>query len=101
MAFSWFRALWAPPRRGVTPLHVVVYTRQGCHLCDEALTLLGREQRRYGFTLETVDVDSDPELRAKYDECVPVVMVNGKVRFRGTVNSHLVRRLFEAGAGRA
>jgi glutaredoxin len=77
-------------------LQIVIYTRQGCHLCDDAYQRLELYRQRYGFTVETVDVDSDPQLQASYGEHVPVVTVNGKVRFRGCVNPVLLKRLLQA-----
>ncbi len=68
---------------------VILYTRQGCLLCDDACALL----RRHGLTPQLIDVDSDPQLAARYGCCVPVVTVDGKVRFRGHVNEVLLRRL--------
>jgi hypothetical protein len=59
--------------------------------------LLRREQKRCGFTLTAVDVDTDPELADRYGECVPVVVVDGRVRFRGVVKPVLLRRLLRAG----
>ena len=70
-------------------------TRQDCHLCTDAWKLLQTYQKQHDFVLETVDVDSDPDLVAKYGNCVPVVLVNGQVRFRGRVNEVLLRRLIE------
>jgi glutaredoxin len=81
-------------------LRCVVYTRQGCHLCTDAWNLLHARQQRYRFTLETVDVDTDPDLRARYGDWVPVVAVNGKVRFKGCVNPVLLQRLLDAEACR-
>jgi glutaredoxin len=75
---------------------VVLYTRQGCHLCDEARALL----RRYGLAPQLVDIDADPQLRARYDTCVPVVAIDGRVRFRGRVNEILLRRLLKSPAAR-
>jgi glutaredoxin len=71
------------------PRHALLYTRQGCHLCDEAAELLGR----YGFSLTKVDIDADPQLQARYTTCVPVVEIDGKVRFRGRINEVLLQRL--------
>ena len=68
---------------------VVLYTRVGCHLCDEADQLL----QRHGLVPQLVDIDTDPQLLALYDCCVPMVVVDGKVRFRGRVNEVLLRRL--------
>ena len=69
--------------------HVVLYSRKGCHLCDVAADLL----RRHGLEFELIDVDADPELRQRYNECVPVVVIDGKERFRGRVDELLLRRL--------
>ncbi len=70
-------------------LSVVLYTRKGCHLCDDACAVL----RRHGLTPQLIDVDSDPRLVEQYGCCVPVVVIDGKVRFRGRVNEVLLRRL--------
>jgi len=68
---------------------VVLYTRQGCHLCDDARSLL----ERYGLKPSLVDIDADSQLRVRYTECVPVVEIDGRERFRGRVNEVLLRRL--------
>ena len=72
---------------------VVLYTRQGCHLCELAADILAR----HGLSVETVDVDADPELRERYNECVPVVVIDGKERFRGRIDELLLKRLLAAG----
>jgi glutaredoxin len=82
-------------------VHVILYTRQGCHLCDDAWTVLDEASQRYGFSVETVDVDSDVELVQKFGQCVPVVTVDGKLRFRGRVNRVLLERLLRALSVRA
>ncbi len=87
---SWWRG------GGLEHLHFQVYTRRGCHLCDVAWDQLRRARRRYGFALTAVDVDGDPGLVAQHGNCVPVVAVNGRVRFRGLVNPVLLRRLLRA-----
>jgi glutaredoxin len=48
---------------------------------------------RHGVTVKEVDVDADPALRERYTECVPVVLIDGKERFRGRVDERLLRRL--------
>jgi glutaredoxin len=84
--------------RGRRPLDVVMYTRHGCHLCDTAWERLEAARRRYGFALTARDVDADAALKAEHGDCVPVVAVNGKVRFRGAVNAVLLERLLRAEA---
>jgi glutaredoxin len=70
-------------------LEATLYTRRGCHLCDEAAAVLAK----YGLEVVETDVDSDPELVRRYTDCVPVVVIDGKERFRGRVDEVLLRRL--------
>jgi glutaredoxin len=74
-------------------LRVVLYTRQGCHLCEEALKVL----HHHGLSPTLVDIDADPTLLTRYTECVPVVEIDGRERFRGRVNEVLLRRLIGKG----
>jgi glutaredoxin len=76
-----------PPQTDI--LNVILYTRHGCHLCDDALALL----QRHGLTPREIDIDADAALRARYDCCVPVVEIDGRERFRGRVDERLLRRL--------
>jgi len=61
---------------------VTFYTRAGCHLCEEAKAVLAAARRRAEFEIEEIDVDSDPGLRALYNDEVPVVAINGKKAFK-------------------
>jgi glutaredoxin len=72
-------------------VEAVLYTRQGCHLCEQAKALLRTE----GLRVREVEVDDDPSLMALHGELVPVVEISGKVRFRGRVNRVLLRRLLK------
>jgi glutaredoxin len=56
---------------------VVVLTRQGCHLCDEAIAEVAAVCADTGERYATVDVDSDPELQRRYTDQVPVTFVDG------------------------
>lgn len=94
MPWSWLKRRWW--RTETTNVEIVMYTRQGCHLCEEAWQLLECQRRRHSFTLRQIDVDSDPQLQLEYGECVPVVTVDGRVRFRGRINPVLLRRLLAA-----
>jgi glutaredoxin len=88
---------WIGSRRfDLSHVHVTVYTRAQCCCCHKAIDLLRDYQRVHGFAIETVDVDSDPALVERFNESVPVVMVNGKVRFKGVVNPVLLERLLLA-----
>jgi glutaredoxin len=56
---------------------VVVLTRQGCHLCDEAIALVAEVCAETGDAYAVLDVDSDPELQRRYTDQVPVTFVDG------------------------
>lgn len=57
---------------------VKVYSRQGCHLCDDAIAIVADVCNDAGESFEVVDVDTDAELKARFHEDVPVVQVDGE-----------------------
>ena len=75
---------------------IVVYTRDGCHLCDAAHQILVDRQSRFDFELSSVNVDSAPDLASRYGERVPVVVIDGRERFSGIVTAALLDRLLTA-----
>ena len=85
---------WRPARSGQRFDRLLVYTRDGCHLCDDAISLLWR-YAAWLPPLETIDIDDDPQLVERFGTTVPVVEVDGRVRFQGCVNEALLRRLIE------
>ena len=76
-------------------MDVVVYTRAGCHLCDDALATLLRFQEALP-SIEIVDIDENPQLVRQFGESVPVVEIDGRVRFRGAIQPALLKRLIDA-----
>jgi glutaredoxin len=56
---------------------VRIYTRDGCHLCDEARTVVDEVCAALGESFDEVDIDSDPELVRRFGEEVPVTFVDG------------------------
>lgn len=72
--------------------NVVLYTRRGCHLCDDAEQLLLEN----GMTPTLVDIDNDPELKSRFNETIPVVEIDGRIRFRGRVEPMLLRRILRS-----
>jgi len=68
----------------VLPHQVLLYTRAGCHLCDEVKSILARLDKRGGlpFTWREVDIDAHPDLQRQFNEEVPVVFLDGKKAFK-------------------
>lgn len=86
---------WRPARAGRRFEKLILYTRVGCHLCEDARTILDEHARWLPAVIE-IDIDHDPRLIERYGACVPVVSIDGKVRFRGRVEPVLLRRLIDA-----
>lgn len=57
---------------------VVVLVRQGCHLCDDAVVIITEVCAERSIGWSAVDVDSDPDLRARFTDHVPVTFVDGE-----------------------
>jgi glutaredoxin len=58
-------------------IRIEIYTRPGCHLCDEAKAV-----RRIPFALSVINIEADPELEKLYGEQIPVVFINGNKAFK-------------------
>jgi glutaredoxin len=61
-----------------TDRQVTLMTRTGCHLCEDAATLLRALARELGFAYDERDIDADPALRERYGEYVPVILIDGR-----------------------
>ena len=82
------------PSIEISPPDVVLYTRAGCHLCDEAKQQLSELRKQAAFTLHEVDIDQDPELRQRYTDEVPVIFIHGRKAFKYHINPRqFLRRL--------
>jgi c-di-GMP-related signal transduction protein len=59
---------------------LVLYSRPGCHLCEEALeAIVALHGEGYRFALREVDIESDETLLRRMLELIPVVELNGEV----------------------
>jgi 4a-hydroxytetrahydrobiopterin dehydratase len=65
-------------------IDVTLYTRKDCSLCDKAKASIraAASLHRLDVNLREVDIDADPELRARYTDDVPVIHINGVEAFR-------------------
>lgn len=65
---------------------VIVYSRPGCHLCDEAKAAIEKSNCSDHYTLEEVNIESDNELLKKYQYDIPVVTIDGVEAFKHRVD---------------
>lgn len=61
-------------------IYFTLYSRSYCHLCDDMLAALRAIDGAHKFAIEVVDVDSDEQLLALYDELVPVLFARADNR---------------------
>jgi glutaredoxin len=78
-------------------LSLVLYGRPGCHLCDEARTVL----ERIGHPFEEVDIEGDDELLARYLVRIPVIALDGAELYDFFVNEADLRGRLAARVPRA
>jgi glutaredoxin len=79
---------------------VIIYSRPGCHLCEEVKRAMLAADCAELYTLEEVNIERDPELLARYKDDIPVVTLNGVEGFRHRVTSdQFVKALLRAGPG--
>ena len=57
---------------------VTLYGRSGCHLCDDARAAIAAVCAELGESFTEVDIDSDPALRERFSDEVPVTFVDGR-----------------------
>ena len=61
---------------------VVLYSRQGCHLCEVVKETLVQTQGDADFQWREIDIDGDRQLREKFNLEVPVVFIDGRKAFK-------------------
>ena len=74
------------------PRDVTLYTRPGCHLCDEAKQTIAPLLREFHATLREVNVEEDPVLRERYGWDVPVIYLGARKAAKHRVNAEQFRR---------
>ena len=59
-------------------ISLTLYSRPGCHLCDEMKAVIDRVATTIALSLEEIDISSDADLEARYGLEIPVLLVDGK-----------------------
>ena len=71
---------------------VTIYTRPGCHLCEQAKATISASGCEGEFSLVEVNIDQDPALRERYGYHIPLIFINGVKVFRHQVDAREFRR---------
>ena len=80
---------------------ITIYSRHGCHLCDDAQSTLESLREELNFEIEVIYIDEDAELIKLYSDQVPVIHIDGvhhdfykvdPTRFRSSLEKHRQRQ---------
>ena len=74
---------------------VVLYSKDGCHLCEIVISELEKLKEFMHFDLTTQDISKNSELFERYKNIIPVVSIDGKIKLAGVAVSN-VRDLRQA-----
>jgi len=85
-----FRALF----RRAEPIELVLFSRPGCHLCEEMKVEIRRAKTRRATVLSEVNIESDPDLERQYGQSIPVLTINGRLAFKGRLTTAEFERKF-------
>jgi glutaredoxin len=80
---------------------LTIYSRPGCHLCDEMKDVVKRVAQSIPLQLEEVDISSSRDLEEKYGLEIPVLLVDGKKAAKYRLREEELRRILAGRAGGA
>ncbi len=79
----------------MTTIEVLIYTKHGCHLCDEVKAQLRSLQQSYPFELREQNIVEDAEIYEKFKDDIPVIFINGRKAFKCGINEQEFTRRLE------
>ena len=78
---------------------VIIYSRPGCHLCDEAKQAIEAADCADEYTLAEINIESDPDLLRRYKYDIPVITIDGIEAFRHRLTSEAFRERLRRSSG--
>jgi len=80
-------------------VRLTIYSKPGCHLCDEMKSLVHRVVAQHSnepIAVDEIDISSDPDLLDRYGLEIPVLLVDGKKTAKYRVSEQELRRMIDA-----
>lgn len=79
---------------------VTIYSKPGCHLCDDMKAVVSRVAKRAGdrIAIEEIDITTDPDLEARYGLEIPVLLIDGEKVAKYRISDEEFRRAIDARA---
>jgi glutaredoxin len=81
-----------------TAIRVQIYSRPGCHLCDDMKALVGHVAESSALRVEDIDISGNPELERAYGLEVPVLVIDGKKVAKYRTTEDALRRILRSKA---
>ncbi len=81
-------------------LHLQIFSRPGCHLCDEMKAVVDPIARELGAVVEEIDIAADPALEGEYGLEIPVLRINGRKAFKYRVSARELRARLDREVGK-
>ena len=82
-------------------MKLTLFSRPGCHLCDEMKATIDRVARTIPLTVDVVDISTDADLERRYGLEIPVLMIGGKKAAKYRVTEDELTRLLLARSGKS
>jgi glutaredoxin len=89
------------PGGGSPVIAVTIYSRPGCHLCDEMKAVVNRVAQSIPLQLEEIDISASRDLEERYGLEIPVLLVEGRKAAKYRVREEELRRILAGRAGEA
>jgi glutaredoxin len=80
--------------------HVIIYSRPGCHLCDDAKQTIEGAGCPDEYTIEEINIESDPDLVRRYQYDIPVITIDGVEAFRHRLTAEGFREILRKSGGK-
>jgi glutaredoxin len=77
------------------PRDLTLYSRPGCHLCEEVKTQIAPLVTKFSARLREVNIDTDPVLRERYNDEVPVLFLGSRKAAKYKVNLEQLKKQLE------
>jgi glutaredoxin len=84
---------------GAGSREVTLYTRPGCHLCEEAKQAIAPFLREFGASLREVNIDKDAILEERYGLDIPVIFIGARKAAKHRVDVRQFRRKLQESKG--
>lgn len=75
--------------------HLTIYSRPGCHLCEEMKAVVERVRASIPVAFTVIDISDDAQLEARYGLEIPVLVIDGKKIAKYRVSESALRRILD------